>query len=89
MQATLATPARFSGAGLHSGAPVRMTIHPAPAGHGIVFRRTDMDNMLIPARWDRVVPSQLCTLLQGNASFDRPDRPRACLLTDTSKSQST
>ena len=65
MQATLATSARFSGAGLHSGAPVRMTIHPAPAGHGIVFRRTDMADALIPARWDHVVPSQLCTLLQG------------------------
>lgn len=65
MQATLATPARFTGAGLHSGAPARMTIRPAPAGHGIVFRRTDLDGALIPARWDRVVPSQLCTLLRG------------------------
>lgn len=65
MQATLATSARLSGVGLHSGAPVRMTINPAPAGHGIVFRRTDLDGALIPARWDRVVPSQLCTLLRG------------------------
>ena len=60
MQATLAIPARFKGAGLHSGAPARLTIHPAPAGHGIVFRRTDLDTgaggALIPARWDRVVP---------------------------------
>lgn len=69
MQATLATPARFTGAGLHSGQPARMTIHPAPAGHGIVFRRVDLTadgaGALIPARWDNVVPSQLCTLLQG------------------------
>lgn len=65
MQATLATPARFSGAGLHSGKPARLTINPAPAGHGFVFRRTDLGGKLIPARWDHVVPSTLCTLLQG------------------------
>ena len=65
MQATLATPARFAGVGLHTGAPVRMTMHPAPAGHGVVFRRTDLGGALVPARWDAVVPSQLCTLLAG------------------------
>ena len=65
MQATLATPARFAGVGLHTGAPVRMTMHPAPAGHGVMFRRTDLGGALVPARWDAVVPSQLCTLLAG------------------------
>ena len=69
MQATLATTAEFKGAGLHSGAPARLTIRPALAGHGIVFRRTDLaqglGGALIPARWDRVQPSRLCTLLHG------------------------
>lgn len=65
MQATLATPARFKGAGLHSGKLARMTINPAPAGHGVVFRRTDLAGALIPALWDHVVPSSLCTLLEG------------------------
>ena len=35
--------------GLHSGAPVRMKIHPAPAGTGIVFRRTDLNCFEIEA----------------------------------------
>src|ERR1700744_1045512 len=39
----------FSGIGLHSGAPVQMRLLPAPAGCGIIFRRTDLDNFEIPA----------------------------------------
>jgi UDP-3-O-[3-hydroxymyristoyl] N-acetylglucosamine deacetylase len=39
----------FIGVGLHSGAPVTMRLLPAPAGSGIVFRRTDLDNFEIPA----------------------------------------
>lgn len=38
-----------SGVGLHSGAPVSMRIKPAPAGTGIVFRRTDLDNFPVEA----------------------------------------
>ncbi len=39
----------FNGVGLHSGAPVSMRLVPAPAGSGIVFRRTDLDNFEIAA----------------------------------------
>jgi UDP-3-O-[3-hydroxymyristoyl] N-acetylglucosamine deacetylase len=39
----------FGGVGLHSGAPVSMRLVPAPAGSGIVFRRTDLDNFEIAA----------------------------------------
>lgn len=39
----------FTGVGLHSGAEVTMRLLPAPAGSGIVFRRTDLDNFEIPA----------------------------------------
>jgi len=49
MERTVATPVEFSGVGLHSGAPVSMRLLPAPAGSGIVFRRTDLDNFEIAA----------------------------------------
>lgn len=70
MQHTLKTKVVFSGQGLHSGAPVLMTVHPAPADHGIWFRRSDValsGDALIPARWDAVVPSKLCTLVANDA----------------------
>lgn len=65
MQTTIATKAQFRGVGLHSGASVRLAILPAPADHGIVFVRTDLGGATIPARWDHVTPSQLCTLLDN------------------------
>ena len=66
MQATLKKTVRLDGVGLHSGAPARLEMHPAPAGHGIVFRRVDLATARdIPARWDNVIPSKLCTLLEG------------------------
>ncbi|MEO8737123.1 MAG: UDP-3-O-acyl-N-acetylglucosamine deacetylase [Edaphobacter sp.] len=46
---TIRSEIEFSGVGLHSGAPVSMRLVPAPAGSGIVFRRTDLDNFEIPA----------------------------------------
>lgn len=65
MQRTLKTAVTFTGLGLHGGQPVRMTVHPAPVGHGIVFHRTDVAgaSARVPARWDQVVPSKLCTLV--------------------------
>lgn len=49
VEQTLQSEISFSGIGLHSGAPVSMRLVPAPAGSGIVFRRTDLDNFEIPA----------------------------------------
>ena len=46
---TIRTPTECSGIGLHSGAPVRLRILPAPAGTGIVFRRVDLDNFEVEA----------------------------------------
>lgn len=67
MQNTLSTPATFTGFGLHSGLPVRMTVRPAAADHGICFRRVDVTegNPLVPARWDHVTPSKLCTVIEN------------------------
>ncbi|MGC8202945.1 UDP-3-O-acyl-N-acetylglucosamine deacetylase [Aliiroseovarius sp. PTFE2010] len=72
MQTTLKTSVRFDGIGLHSGKPVTMVVRPAPSGRGITFRRTDIEvgNALVPARWNAVVPSKLCTLLRNDAGAE-------------------
>ncbi|WP_071675173.1 UDP-3-O-acyl-N-acetylglucosamine deacetylase [Nioella nitratireducens] len=72
MQATIRSNIQFTGIGLHSGRPVRMTIKPASANVGIWFRRvdvTDRDN-LIAARYDSVPQSQLCTILRNEAGVE-------------------
>jgi len=50
------------GVGLHSGRDVRLRLAPAAAGQGIVFRRTDL-NVEVPARYDLVSDTTLCTVL--------------------------
>jgi len=69
VQHTLKSPLRFTGVGLHSGQPVQMVIRPAAAEHGIWFRRSDIrfGDVMIPARWDCVHQSPLCTLLENAA----------------------
>jgi len=49
LENTISSPIEFSGVGLHSGAPVRMKLLPAPAGCGVVFRRADLDGFEIAA----------------------------------------
>jgi UDP-3-O-[3-hydroxymyristoyl] N-acetylglucosamine deacetylase len=45
-----------------------MTVHPAPADHGIWFCRTDVPgDALVPARWDAVVAARLCTVVANAA----------------------
>ena len=46
---TIRSAVECSGIGLHSGAPVSMRILPAPAGTGLVFRRTDLDGFEVEA----------------------------------------
>lgn len=41
-QHTLIHPCSFEGKGLHTGKRAKMTLLPAPAGHGIVFHRIDL-----------------------------------------------
>ncbi len=41
-QRTLAREVSIKGSGLHSGDAVTLTMKPAPADHGVVFRRTDL-----------------------------------------------
>lgn len=72
MQATLRTSVSFEGKGLHSGVQTRMTVHPAPIGHGIVFRRTDVigRDTLIPAQFDLVEHKPLCTRMVNADGVD-------------------
>lgn len=65
MQSTLKNTVVMSGIGLHSGKTVNLRLVPASADHGIVFKRVDMEEgqNLIPAKFDRVVDTRLCTLI--------------------------
>ena len=67
MQHTLKKSVHIAGIGLHSGKTVNIALRPARANHGIVFVRTDVKdkNNIIPALWNYVVDTQLCTVI-GN-----------------------
>lgn len=53
-----------TGIGLHKGDKVTMTLRPAPANTGIVFRRIDLEPFVdIPARANAVGDTMLCTCL--------------------------
>jgi UDP-3-O-[3-hydroxymyristoyl] N-acetylglucosamine deacetylase len=60
---TIHSPLEFRGIGLHSGAEVAMRLIPAPAGSGIVFRRSDLDNFEIPATGRNVAKVSYATSL--------------------------
>ena len=62
LRRTIAHDVTASGIALHSGVPVTMRLSPAPAGHGIVFRRADL-NIDIPARFDQVSETRLGTVI--------------------------
>ena len=54
-QTTLGRSVTIVGIGLHTGNRVTMSLHPAPADHGIVFRRVDLDPPAsIPAHIEHV-----------------------------------
>lgn len=66
-QRTLQNRISASGVGLHSGERINMTLHPAPADSGIVFRRSDLSpNVDIPALATRVGDTRMCTVLGCN-----------------------
>lgn len=68
MQQTIQREITATGTGLHSGAAINIALKPAPAGHGIVFIRTDLtgDNR-IPALWDKVTDTRLCTVIANES----------------------
>lgn len=71
-QRTLKAAIGCVGVGLHSGCRVEVTLRPAPAGSGVVFRRVDL-GLDLPARFDHVADTRLCTVLA------LPDRPDVCV----------
>ncbi|MCC5868403.1 MAG: UDP-3-O-acyl-N-acetylglucosamine deacetylase [Gammaproteobacteria bacterium] len=63
-QRTLKTSIRATGVGLHGGQKVYMTLRPAPANTGIVFRRVDLDEPVdVPADARLVAETMLGTTL--------------------------
>jgi UDP-3-O-[3-hydroxymyristoyl] N-acetylglucosamine deacetylase len=67
VQTTVQTPVSFTGIGLHSGRSVVLTVNPAQAGQGIVFRRTDVTDRpnTIPARWYSALQTPLNTRIEN------------------------
>jgi UDP-3-O-[3-hydroxymyristoyl] N-acetylglucosamine deacetylase len=66
-QKTLKNSIHCSGIGLHSGTKINMTLLPAPANSGVVFRRVDIKKGTneIKATWENAVETPLCTTLVG------------------------
>lgn len=62
-ETTLHRPFEVSGVGLHTGVPVHLRMTPAPAGSGIIFRRSDLDFFPIAASWKHVARVSYATSL--------------------------
>jgi len=61
LQKTVRTAIPCRGVGVHTGAHVTMTLHPAPVDTGIVFRRSDRGGATVAAHWRNLQESPLCT----------------------------
>jgi len=66
MRTTLAREIKTEGTALHAGVPVAMTLSPAKAGSGILFRRSDKDGATIAARYDAVSETNLGTVIAAD-----------------------
>ncbi len=65
-QTTLNTPVSFEGVGLHSGLNTKITILPAEADQGIIFKRVDLKkNNLVQANYTNVSSAKLCSTLKN------------------------
>jgi UDP-3-O-[3-hydroxymyristoyl] N-acetylglucosamine deacetylase len=62
-QRTLRDQVRLEGTGLHTGYAVHLRLKPAPAGTGIIFRRTDLKNFEIEATRAHVTRVSYATTL--------------------------
>jgi UDP-3-O-[3-hydroxymyristoyl] N-acetylglucosamine deacetylase len=63
-QRTLKSLSRAVGVGVHSGQRVEMTLKPAPADHGIVFRRVDLPSVVeIPVSATAVCDTRMATAI--------------------------
>lgn len=63
-QTSVKVPGELCGVGVHSGIKTAIRILPAPANHGIRFRRVDLAGRpVIPALAGHVVANELCTVI--------------------------
>jgi UDP-3-O-[3-hydroxymyristoyl] N-acetylglucosamine deacetylase len=60
---TLASEISVTGTALHAGDTVNLRLAPAPSGHGIIFRRSDRNNLEVMARYDKVGETRLGTVI--------------------------
>ena len=67
LQQTVARSSSISGSSLHTGEKVTLTLHPAPAGHGRKFRRSDLpDEPTIDAKIEHVkTVERATTIVEG------------------------
>ncbi|HTH53946.1 MAG TPA: UDP-3-O-acyl-N-acetylglucosamine deacetylase [Edaphobacter sp.] len=78
---TIRSAIAFCGVGLHSGAKVSMRLVPAPAGSGIVFRRTDLDNFEISATGRNVAKVSYATsLMRGSVLISTTEHLLSALI---------
>ena len=69
-QQTLKSAASLKGIGLHSGVTVNVNIFPAPEGHGIQFKRIDLEGApLIKADATNIYKSNRHTVLGSEKAF--------------------
>jgi UDP-3-O-[3-hydroxymyristoyl] N-acetylglucosamine deacetylase len=66
-QQTIASASTLRGVGLHTGRAVQMTLRPAEACRGILFRRLDRGGEAIPARVECVTGTASCVALGGES----------------------
>jgi UDP-3-O-[3-hydroxymyristoyl] N-acetylglucosamine deacetylase len=62
-QTTIGQPVELEGVGLHTAVPGHLSLSPAPADTGIVFRRTDLDNFPVEAHVGNVARVSYATSL--------------------------
>jgi UDP-3-O-[3-hydroxymyristoyl] N-acetylglucosamine deacetylase/3-hydroxyacyl-[acyl-carrier-protein] dehydratase len=81
LQHTLASAASLGGSSLHTGEKVTLTLRPAPPGHGLKFKRTDLpDEPTIDARIDHVkTVERATTIAEGNARVHTVEHVLAAL----------
>jgi UDP-3-O-[3-hydroxymyristoyl] N-acetylglucosamine deacetylase len=64
VQKTISRPITFEGVGLHSGIEATLKLYPAPANHGIIFERIDLNPRIkIPAYFKSVISTSMATSL--------------------------
>lgn len=81
MQQSLAASANYTGIGVHCGSAVNVRLHPAAAGHGLVFVRVDLPGRpQVPAQVTQAHGEARHTVLrQGDAVVATPEHLLAAL----------